>query len=81
MCFISNGFQTIYYLCKELHIRCCRVSVFVVIVFSGNNRFIVSLINLGFFEITINTTRGINKKGNSFAFTLLPLSNFYGTIL
>ena len=59
MYFMGNGSQTVYYLYKELHVRCCRVPeitlLFMLQVVSGTNIFIILLVNLGFFGIRKST--------------------------
>ena len=61
MYFMSNCFQTVYYLCKELQLRCCRIpgtkALYLLLEVSGTYRFIISLIYLGFFG-TRKSTRG-----------------------
>ena len=54
---MGNGFQTVYFFCKELHLRSYRVprNSFSQTAFSGTNRFIISLINLGLFGIRKST--------------------------
>ena len=54
---MGNGFQTVYFFCKELHLRSYRVprNNFSQTAFSGTNRFIISLINLGLFGIRKST--------------------------
>lgn len=53
MYFIFYGFETVYYLCKELDLRCCSVPGITLFRFlqvvSGTNSFIISLITLVFF--------------------------------
>ena len=54
---MGNGFQTVYFFCKELHLRSYRVpcNSFSQTAFSVTNRFIISLINLGLFGLRKST--------------------------
>ena len=71
---MGNGFQTVYYFCKELHLRSYRVphtgfrsfsqkfQVLQIFRFSSF-KFIMSLINLGFFGIRKSTVGEVALLG------------------
>ena len=69
---LGNGFQTVYFSCKDLHLKCCKVPgimlSYLLQVVSGTNRFIISLINLGFFRIGKSTTGEVALVGATFKF-------------
>ena len=70
--FNLNGFQTVYFLCKDLHFRCYKfpgVTLFYLLcVVSGTNRLIISLINLCFFGIIKSTAGEVVLLGAMFKF-------------